>query len=104
MPEINIPHAQANHDKFSKNEQRFDIAVYNVPAKDFFMGLIKDTPYNMTVNPQIKGNISLELKNVTIPQTMEAVRDTYISSTFWTERIGPTAALATIKKLKERRE
>ncbi len=28
---------------------------------------------------------------------MEAAQDTFISSTFWTERIGPTAALATLK-------
>ena len=30
---------------------------------------------------------------------MEAAQDTFISSTSWTERIGPAAALATIKKL-----
>jgi len=34
---------------------------------------------------------------------MEAAQDTFISSTYWTERIGPVAALATIRKLKERR-
>ncbi|MCX6294283.1 MAG: aminotransferase class III-fold pyridoxal phosphate-dependent enzyme, partial [Sphingobacteriales bacterium] len=28
---------------------------------------------------------------------MEATQNTFISSTFWTERIGPTAALATLK-------
>lgn len=32
---------------------------------------------------------------------MDAAQKTFISSTFWTERIGPTAALATIKKLQE---
>ena len=31
---------------------------------------------------------------------MEAAQQTFISSTFWTERIGPTAALATIRKMK----
>jgi glutamate-1-semialdehyde 2,1-aminomutase len=31
-------------------------------------------------------------------QVMDAVQRTFISSTMWTERIGPTAALATIKK------
>jgi len=31
---------------------------------------------------------------------METAQDSFISSTYWTERIGPTAALATIKKLK----
>lgn len=32
---------------------------------------------------------------------MQAAQETFISSTYWTERIGPTAALATIKKHKE---
>ena len=30
-------------------------------------------------------------------EIMQAARDTFISSTFWTERIGPTAALETLK-------
>ena len=33
-------------------------------------------------------------------EVMEAAQTTFISSTFWTERIGPAAALATIHKLK----
>lgn len=32
-------------------------------------------------------------------EVMEAINETFISSTYWTERIGPTAALATINKL-----
>ncbi len=31
---------------------------------------------------------------------MQAAQTTFISSTYWTERIGPTAALATIKKMR----
>ena len=30
---------------------------------------------------------------------MESAQDTFISSTYWTERTGPAAALATIKKM-----
>ncbi len=33
---------------------------------------------------------------------METAQNTFISSTYWTERIGPVAALATIKKIKDR--
>lgn len=33
---------------------------------------------------------------------MNAAQGSFISSTYWTERIGPTAALATIRKLKSR--
>ena len=34
---------------------------------------------------------------------MAAAQETFISSTFWTERIGPVAALATIKKFRAKR-
>jgi glutamate-1-semialdehyde aminotransferase len=32
---------------------------------------------------------------------MDAAQDSFISSTYWTERIGPTAALATIQKMEQ---
>ena len=32
---------------------------------------------------------------------MESAQSTFISSTFWTERIGPTAAIATLKEMKK---
>jgi len=35
-------------------------------------------------------------------EVMEKAQDTFISSTYWTERIGPTAALATLKKIIKR--
>lgn len=34
---------------------------------------------------------------------MSASQDSFISSTYWTERIGPTAAIATINKMKEKK-
>jgi glutamate-1-semialdehyde aminotransferase len=34
-------------------------------------------------------------------EVMDVAQDTFISSTYWTDRIGPVAAIATIKKLKE---
>ncbi len=34
-------------------------------------------------------------------EIMEAAQTTFISSTFWTERIGPTAALATLKEMQK---
>ena len=34
-------------------------------------------------------------------KVMQEAQNTFISSTYWTERVGPTAALATIKKMKE---
>lgn len=38
-----------------------------------------------------------------IRDVMQAAEHTFISSTYWTERIGPTAALATIRKFRKQR-
>lgn len=59
------------------SEQRFDVAVKGVPAKDFFMGLMKDAKESIMVSPKITGAISLHLKNVTVPEVLDAISDAY---------------------------
>jgi MSHA biogenesis protein MshL len=58
-------------------EPRFNIAVVNAPAKSFFLGLVKDTPYNMVVHPDVSGEISLDLKKVTVAEVLDMTRELY---------------------------
>lgn len=58
-------------------EPRFDISAQNLDARAFFMGLVDGTDYNMLVHPDISGQISLSLKQVTVEEVMQAMRQVY---------------------------
>ncbi len=58
-------------------QARLNISVYEVDAREFFMGLVVDSEENMLVHPEVTGKISLDLKNVTIAQVLEAVQKLY---------------------------
>ena len=60
-----------------QGQQYFDIAVNNVPAVQFFISLVDGTDFNIVVHPEVTGNITLNLNNVTIPVVLQAVRDVY---------------------------
>jgi MSHA biogenesis protein MshL len=60
-----------------KQEAAFDISVSNAPAKLFFMSLVKDTDTNMVVHPSVQGELSLDLKNVTVAEVLDLTREVY---------------------------
>jgi MSHA biogenesis protein MshL len=58
-------------------DTKFDLTVNNTPARQVFMSIVAGTRYSMLLNPNVRGNISLNLKDVTVFDALEAIRDMY---------------------------
>ncbi len=58
-------------------EHRFDLAVNGAPAAQVFMAIVSGTRFSMLVPPEVGGTISLSLKNVTVREALETIRDLY---------------------------
>ena len=58
-------------------EPRFDLTVNNAPAQQVFLSLVNGTRYSMLVHPNVSGTISLTLKDVTLREALESIRDLY---------------------------
>ncbi len=59
------------------SEPRFDVIAQGNEARSFFMGLVKGTGINMVIHPDVSGKITLDLKDVTLEETLLAVRDNF---------------------------
>lgn len=55
----------------------FDVAVNNLPAEQFYLNLMQDSGENMIISPGVSGNISLNLKHVTVPEVLKIVKNMY---------------------------
>ena len=67
---VEMPRADA-----PKPEARFDLLVSNAPAAQVFMAIVSGTPYSMVLHPDVKGDISVNLKDVTVTEALNTLRD-----------------------------
>jgi MSHA biogenesis protein MshL len=58
-------------------EERFNLTFNSVPSAQFFMAIVSGTRYNMLVHPDVTGTISASLKDVTLFEALNAIRELY---------------------------
>ena len=58
-------------------EPRFDLSVNNAPAVQVLMSIVTGTRYSMLVHPDISGSITVNLKDVTVREALDSLRDLY---------------------------
>jgi MSHA biogenesis protein MshL len=59
------------------SEKRLEIAATNVAAQSFFAAIVEGSPYSIAVHPDVSGNITLNLKDVTIDEALDVVEELY---------------------------
>jgi len=58
-------------------EKRLEISANNVAAKNFFAAIVEDSPYSIAVHPDVTGEITLNLKEVTIDEALDVIEELY---------------------------
>lgn len=58
-------------------EPRFDLSVNNAPASQVFMSLVSGTRYSMLLHPGVAGTLSVSLKDVTLLEALDSIRELY---------------------------
>jgi MSHA biogenesis protein MshL len=58
-------------------EPRFDLNVNNAPARQVFLGLVEGSKYSVVVHQDVRGALTLNLKEVTVPEAFESIRRVY---------------------------
>ncbi len=59
------------------SEPRFHVSADAVEVRQFFAGLFQDTEYSVVVHPTVNGTVTLDLKGVTLEETLDVVGNIY---------------------------
>jgi MSHA biogenesis protein MshL len=69
---VEMPHAEGR-----SADSRFDLAVNNAPASEVFMAVASGSRYSLVVHPSIKEKLSINLRDVTVFEALDTIRDIY---------------------------
>ncbi|MDP2239021.1 MAG: pilus (MSHA type) biogenesis protein MshL [Burkholderiales bacterium] len=58
-------------------DPRFDLNVNGAPANQVFMAIVSGTRFSMIVHPDVKAPLSLNLKDVTVLEALDTIRELY---------------------------
>jgi MSHA biogenesis protein MshL len=58
-------------------ESKYDINAQKLEASAFFSSVVKGTPYSVAIHPEVTGEISLDLKQVTLADVFDLVAEIY---------------------------
>jgi MSHA biogenesis protein MshL len=72
-----MPPLAVDMPKAADTEPRFDLSVVNAPAAQVFMAIVTGTRYNMLVPPDVGGHITVSLKDVTVREALDSIRELY---------------------------
>ena len=74
LPPLTIPQPKIESGQL---DPHFDLSVNNTPAKEVFAAIGSGTRYNMLPLSGVEGNITLNLKDVTIFEALDTIRALY---------------------------
>ena len=72
-----VPPLQLDAPATPRSEPRFNLAVNNAPVGQVLNALVSGTPYSMLFPPELSGTVSLNLKNTTVREALDTLRDVY---------------------------
>lgn len=72
-----VPPLQIDVPAPAKPEPRFNLAVNNAPVTQVLNALVSGTSYSMLFPPELSGTVSLNLKNTTVREALDTLRDVY---------------------------
>ncbi len=74
---LRLANATARPAAAAAAEPRFDLSVNNAPAAQVFLQLAQGTAYNMLVTPDVTGTLSITLKDTTVPEALDTLRELF---------------------------